>query len=65
MSGPETPGLAGCADEFYELLVGAHRGLTQAQSAALNSRLILLLADRVGQLATLRHCLEAARDGID
>ena len=65
MSGPDTPGLAGCADEFYELLVGAHQGLTQAQSAALNSRLILLLADRVGELAALRRCLDAARAGID
>jgi hypothetical protein len=48
-------------DEFYEALIDAHAGLSEAQSAALNARLILLLANQVGDLATLREAIAAAR----
>jgi hypothetical protein len=49
-------------DDFYQALIEAHAGLTEAQSAALNARLILLLANQVGDLDTLRAALAAARD---
>jgi len=49
-------------DDFYEALIEAHAGLTEEQSAALNARLILLLANQVGDLDTLRAALAAARD---
>ena len=52
-------------DEFYQALIDAHAGLTDEQSAALNARLILLLANQVGNLDTLKAAIEAAREGLD
>ena len=49
-------------DDFYQALIDAHTGLTEAQSAALNARLILLLANQVGDLDTLRAAIAAARE---
>ena len=49
-------------DDFYQALIDAHAGLTEAQSAALNARLILLLANQVGDLETLRAAIAGARD---
>jgi hypothetical protein len=51
-------------DDFYQALINAHAGLTDAQSAALNARLILLLANQVGDLDTLRAAIAAARDSV-
>ena len=51
-------------DDFYQALIDAHRGLTTEQSAQVNARLILLLANHVGDLAVLREALDAARNGI-
>ncbi len=51
-------------DEFYESLIEAHRGLSEAQSVAVNARLILLLANQVGDLATLQAVIAKAREGI-
>ena len=59
-----TPNFAS-ADDFYEALIEAHRGLSGAQSEMLNARLILLLANQVGDLGVLREALEAARAGLD
>jgi hypothetical protein len=50
------------ADGFYELLLDAHAGLTQEQSQLLNARLILLLANQVGDARVLKECVEAARE---
>lgn len=47
-------------DDFYERLLDAHRGLTAEQSAQLNARLILLLANQVGDDQTLAECVAAA-----
>lgn len=52
-------------DEFYEMLIEAHRDLDEAGSAMLNSKLVLLLANHVGELAVLREAIEAARAGIE
>jgi hypothetical protein len=41
----QTDGMQGRADEIYEAILTAHRGLDAAASAALNARLILLLAN--------------------
>ncbi|MBE2257355.1 MAG: DUF2783 domain-containing protein [Candidatus Accumulibacter sp.] len=49
-------------DDFYEALLDAHRGLSDEQSALLNARLILLLANHVGDLGVLREALRIARD---
>jgi hypothetical protein len=49
------------ADRFYEQLLDAHQGLSAQQSELLNARLILLLANQVGDAKVLRECIEAAR----
>ncbi|MES2787894.1 MAG: DUF2783 domain-containing protein [Pseudomonadota bacterium] len=49
------------ADLFYEQLLDAHEGLTQEQSQLLNARLILLLANQVGDSQVLKACIAAAR----
>ena len=49
-------------DGFYEQLLDAHEGLTREQSDLLNARLIVLLANQVGDAKVLKECIEAARD---
>jgi hypothetical protein len=49
------------ADGFYEQLLDAHQGLSELQSALLTARLILLLANQVGDARVLKECVEAAR----
>lgn len=51
-------------DDFYQWLIEAHAGLTDEQSVALNARLVLLLANQVGDLNTLRQAIAAARASI-
>ena len=51
-------------DDFYELLIDTHRDLSDEQSAMLNARLILLLANHIGDIAVLREALAAAREGV-
>lgn len=48
-------------DDFYEALIDAHRDLRPDESHALNARLVLLLANHIGDLAVLREALHAAR----
>lgn len=48
------------ADGFYEQLLDAHQGLSEEDSALLNARLILLLANQVGDAKVLKECVEAA-----
>jgi hypothetical protein len=57
------PNLA-APDEFYEALIGLHRELTEVQSALVNAKLILLLANHVGDPDVLREAMAAAREGI-
>jgi hypothetical protein len=51
-------------DAFYEQLVHAHRGLGDAQSELLNARLLLLLANHIGDLRVLGEAIELARAGV-
>ena len=48
-------------DDFYEALIEAHRDLGNAESQALNARLILLLANHIGSLDVLQQALHEAR----
>ena len=48
-------------DGFYEELIRAHAGLNKEQSDAFNARLILTLANHIGDRAVLTAALEAAR----
>jgi hypothetical protein len=51
-------------DDFYEALVDMHRGLTPEDSGQANARLILLLANQIGDLDVLREAMRIARDGV-
>lgn len=48
------------ADAFYESLLDAHNGLSREQSELLNARLILIMANQLGNTALLRACVAAA-----
>lgn len=52
------------ADEFYEQLLDAHADLSPEQSSLLNARLILTLANQIGEGAVLTACIRAAREGL-
>jgi predicted LPLAT superfamily acyltransferase len=49
-------------DAFYAALMDAHRGLDEAGSRQLDARLVLLLANHVGDLEVVREAIAAARD---
>jgi len=51
-------------DDFYEDLLGLHRDLTDAQSALVNAKLILLLANHVGDRDVLRQAMALAREDV-
>ena len=51
-------------DDFYELLVNAHRDLDPDQSRLVNAKLVLLLANHVGNMSVIAEAIDAARDGI-
>lgn len=51
-----TPG-----DDFYEALIDTHRDLSDAQSALVNAKLVLLLANHIGDISVLRQALQLAR----
>lgn len=48
-------------DGFYDELLGAHDGLSKEQSDALNARLVLILANHIGDRDVLTQALEAAK----
>jgi len=51
-------------DLFYERLIAAHRGLDDAQSAMMNAKLVLLLANHVGDAEVLAQAIAAAREDL-
>jgi hypothetical protein len=51
-------------DDFYERLIATHRGLTDEESALVNAKLILLLANHIGDDTVLDAALAAAREGV-
>ncbi|MEM9048063.1 MAG: DUF2783 domain-containing protein [Pseudomonadota bacterium] len=56
-----TPNIAD-PDGFYAELLALHEGLSAAESHALNARLVLVLANQIGDRAVLSAALAAARD---
>lgn len=48
-------------DDFYEALIDMHRELSDAQSQAVNARLILLLANHIGDMQILQEAMTHAR----
>ena len=55
-----TPNLA-APDDVYEALIDTHRDLSNEESHALNARLVLLLANHIGDFGVLKQALLAAR----
>jgi hypothetical protein len=51
-------------DDFYEALIAMHRGLTDEESELVNARLILLLANHIGDMEALQGAMDKAREGI-
>ena len=51
-------------DDFYEALIEMHRDLTDEDSQRVNARLILLLANQIGDLSVLQQAMDAARNDI-
>jgi hypothetical protein len=51
-------------DDFYHELIELHRDLTDQQSALVNAKLILLLANHIGDRAVLREAMAAARESV-
>lgn len=49
-------------DDFYAELLALHEGRSKAESDAINARLILLLANHIGDRAVLSEALRAAAD---
>ncbi len=55
-----TPNIA-AHDDFYADLLAAHEGLSKEESDAYNARLILILANQLGDREQLQKALEAAK----
>ncbi len=49
-------------DDAYAGLIAAHDGLTEAESHAMNARLILILINHIGDHQVLAEALRLARD---
>lgn len=56
-----TPNIAD-PDGFYAELIAAHDGLSEEASTAFNARLVLILANHIGDRATLSRALSVARE---
>ncbi len=50
-------------DDVYQALIDSHRDLTADQSASLNAKLVLLLANHIGDAQVLAEALRIARKG--
>ncbi len=51
-------------DDFYDELIALHRGLTDEQSGLVNAKLVLLLANHIGDAAVLRAAMAAALEDV-
>jgi hypothetical protein len=49
-------------DIAYRALIEAHRGLSDEESAALNTRLVLILANQIGDLEILKQAIALAKN---
>lgn len=48
-------------DSAYRALIDAHRGLSDEYSAVLNTRLVLLLANHIGDAQVIAQAIELAK----
>ena len=61
MAALHTEGKISDPDAFYAELIALHRDLTEEQSRLVNAKLILILANQVGDMALLREAMALAR----
>ena len=54
-------GFGAAAEDFYSALLTVHEGLDVEQSTTLNARLVLLLANEVGDLERVKTIMQLAR----
>ena len=47
-------------DAVYATLIGAHQGLSEAQSIALNARLVLILCNQIGDMGIIKQAIQLA-----
>jgi hypothetical protein len=58
-------GFAGRGDDFYAALIRAHEGLSEAESHTLNARLVLILANHIGDLTVVQEAIALARRSLE
>ncbi|MDR5733391.1 DUF2783 domain-containing protein [Caballeronia sp. LZ025] len=51
-------------DAFYERLIDTHNGLSDADSQMVNAKLVLLLANHIGDMDVLVEAFAKARSGV-
>ena len=51
-------------DDFYEELIALHRDLSEEESALVNAKLVLLLANHIGDPEVLATAMAAAREDV-
>ena len=51
-------------DDAFRMIVEAHRGLDDAQSADLDAALMLILANHIGDLGVLREAIDLAKQSL-
>jgi hypothetical protein len=51
-------------DAFYERLIDTHNGLSDADSQMVNAKLVLLLANHIGDMDVLIEAFAKARSGV-
>jgi len=51
-------------DDFYQELIELHRDLSEGESALVNAKLILLLANHIGDPQILAAAMAAAREDV-
>ena len=61
MSGIGEDRLGAAGDDVYAALMAAHDGLSLEESTRLNARLVLLLANEVGDLERVKQAIAAAK----
>lgn len=59
-----TDRLGPSGDVFYAALLKAHEGLTPENSARLNARLVLILANQIGDRELLQASLDKAAERL-
>ncbi len=60
----ESDRFAGRGDDFYALLMKAHEGLDDEESMKLNARLVLILANQIGDMDILEKLLTEGYKGV-